>query len=231
MDFIFMLTQGDKTVENGLALLDEVLPLGLRHIGFKDVGVSPDTLREMARRIRAAGVTSYLEVVSESPEACLRSARAAAELGVDRLLGGTDISAILPILEGTGIAYYPFAGFPADHPTRLGGQPEDIAAHCRNFMSQGAAGVDLLAYRASEAEPIQLVEAARRALGNGQLIVAGSIDGPSRIAALEAAGVDAFTIGTAVIEGTFDPTRDGVAAQIRSVLECLRRSPEPEGPS
>jgi hypothetical protein len=222
MYFIFMLTQGDKTVENCLDLLEDVLPLGLEHVGFKDVGVDGDTLRTLTRRIREAGVTSYMEVVSETPEACLRSAHVAAELGVDRLLGGTDIAAILPILEGTGIAYYPFPGFPVDHPTLLKGSPDEVAEHCRDFMAQGAAGVDLLAYRATEAAPMDLVRAARTALPEGELIVAGSIDRPSQIEELKSAGVDGFTIGTAVIEGAFVPDRDGIAAQVRAVLDCLR---------
>ena len=100
MNFIFMLTHGDKTVENCFDVLDEVLPLGLQHVGFKDVGVPGEILRRLNQRILDAGVTSYMEVVSESPEACLQSARIAVELGVDRLLGGTDMDSIRPVLEG-----------------------------------------------------------------------------------------------------------------------------------
>ena len=222
MNFIFMLTHGDKTVENCLEVLDEVLSLGLRHIGFKDIGVPGPVLHELTQKIRQAGVTSYMEVVSETPEACLNSARVAVELGVDRLLGGTDIAAINPVLEGSGIAYYPFPGFPVDHPTKLKGRPDDIAAHCRAFMASGAAGVDLLAYRATEAEPLDLVEAARTALDGGELIVAGSIDSPAQVRALDKAGVDGFTIGTAVFDGTFQAGCDGIVPQIRAVLDCLK---------
>jgi hypothetical protein len=221
MNFIFMLTHGDKTVENCLDILDEVLPLGLGHIGFKDIGVPGDVLRELNRRIRQTGATSYMEVVSETPDACLQSAHVAADLGVDRLLGGTDMAAISPVLQGSDTAYYPFPGFPVEHPTKLRGQPDDIAAHCRTFMANGAAGIDLLAYRATDAEPIDLVKAARSALGAGELIVAGSIDSAEQVQALRAAGVDGFTIGTAVFDGTFRSGCDGVAPQIRAVLDCL----------
>lgn len=222
MDFIFMLTHGDKTVENCLEILDEVLPLGLGHIGFKDIGVPSDKLYRLTQRIRDAGATSYMEVVSETSDACLRSAHVAVELGVDRLLGGTDIDAIKAKLEGSDIAYYPFPGFPVDHPTRLRGQPDDIAAHCRDFMRAGAAGVDLLAYRATDADPMALVRAARAALDEGELIVAGSIDTPAQVRALRDAGVDGFTIGTAVFDGAFQAGSDGVAAQVRAVLDSLR---------
>ncbi|MEM9491494.1 MAG: hypothetical protein AAGC55_20285, partial [Myxococcota bacterium] len=88
MDFIFMLTRADQTVPDCLEVLDYVLPVGLTHIGFKDVGVPRETLASLTRRIREAGAVSYMEVVSTSAEACLNSARVAREVGVDRLLGG-----------------------------------------------------------------------------------------------------------------------------------------------
>src|SRR5678815_742162 len=100
MDFVFMLTRSDQTVTDCLEVLEDIRPLGLTHIGFKDVGVSPDVLAELARRIRAAGATSYMEVVSTSREACLRSARVARDIGSDRLLGGAQVEEVLEILAG-----------------------------------------------------------------------------------------------------------------------------------
>ena len=222
MYFIFMLTHGDKTVPNCLEVLQEVLPLGLHHIGFKDIGVSYEILAELNKTIRGAGITSYMEVVSVTPEAGLKSAHLAAELGVDRLLGSTEIDAIKPVLSDTGVAYFPFPGYPVDHPTRLKGDAEDIARHCRDFMAQGADGVDLLAYRAIDAHSIDLIKAARGALTEGELIVAGSIADPDQVRLLEDAGVDGFTIGSAVFDGVFATDRDGLAAQVQAVLDCLR---------
>ncbi len=213
-----MLTRDDRTVEDALEVLDAIRPLGLRHIGFKDVGADPARLRELNRRIKAQGAISYLEVVSTTPEAGLASAGAAVEIGVDRLLGGTDVDAVLALLEGTGIRYYPFPGLPRGHPTVLAGGPEEIAADCAAFMAKGCAGVDLLAYRATEAEPLALVRAARRALGEGLLIVAGSVDQPGRIRALAEAGADAFTIGSAVFSGAFSPRKGALLSQLRDVL-------------
>lgn len=219
MDFIFMLTRGDRTVENCLDVLDEIAPLGLRHIGFKDIGVEPRVLRQLADRIHAMGATSYVEVVSETPEAALASARVGATLGVDRLLGGTDVEAIRELLAGTRTQYYPFPGFPVGHPTRLGGGAEAIAGHCARFMARGCAGADLLAFRATEAEPLELIRAARSGLGpEGYLIVAGSVDSAERIRAVAAAGADAFTIGTAVFEGAYSRGRDSVMAQLEAVI-------------
>ena len=146
MDFIFMLTRQDQTVLDALDALAEIQPLGLRHIGFKDVGVDRPTLRALNRAIKAAGATSYMEVVSTSPEAALQSARVGAEIGIDRLLGGTSVAEILAILKDSAIAYYPFPGKPLGHPTKLGGTAELVEAQCKRFLEMGCAGVDLLAH-------------------------------------------------------------------------------------
>lgn len=214
-----MLTRDDRTVDNCLEVVEEALALGLRHLGFKDIGVSPATLRTLNERIKAAGATSYMEVVSTTADGALRSAAVVAEIGVDRLLGGSDCAAILRTIAGTGIAYYPFPGFPQGHPTRLGGTAEDIAAHCVVFCAEGCAGVDLLAYRATSAAPLDLVRAARRALGpDKSLIVAGSVNSAERIAALHDAGVDAFTIGSAIFDGSFSPGKCTLRSQLQDVL-------------
>ncbi len=217
MDFIFMLTLGDQTVKNCLEVFDTIVDTGLKHIGFKDVGVDRATLAELHGRIKASGAVSYMEVVRTTSEACLNSARVARELGVDRLLGGFEAAATVALLEGSGIAYYPFPGRPEGHPTRLHGSPAEVAADCTRMEQAGCAGADLLAYRAVDAEPLALVEAARGAL-SGELIVAGSIDTPDQIQALAAAGADAFTIGTAAFEGSFSPGKAGLRAQIEDIL-------------
>ncbi len=216
-----MLTRDDLTVSDCLDVVDQVIPLGVRHLGFKDVGVPLDVQRELLARIKASGATSYFEVVSETPEACLASARNAVALGVDCLLGGTDVSAMADIAAGSGIALYPFCGFPQGHPTKLGGSPAEIAGHCRAMVAAGAAGVDLLAYRAVDADPVDLIKAARQALAPGRLIVAGSIDSPQRVRAMADLGVDAITIGTALFQGVFAPDRKGIAAQLEAALEAV----------
>ena len=221
IDFIFMLTRRDRTIVDCLEVFEEVRGLGLGHVGFKDVGVDTETLHRLTDSIRATGATTYLEVVSTSSEACLHSARVAVELGIDRLLGGTDVPPVLEIIQGSGIAYLPFPGRPHGHPTVLGGTPEEVESDCRRFADQGCAGVDLLAFRASEAEPIDLVRAARAGM-QGQLVVAGSIDSPARIRTVAEAGADAFTIGTAALEGSFSPRKGSLKSQLRDILEACR---------
>lgn len=219
MDFIFMLTRQDQTVTDCLEVFEEIRPLGLGHVGFKDLGVDRGTLRRLTRAIKDSGALSYLEVVSTSREATLASARTAVEIGIDRLMGGTDVGEILKIVGRTGTAYYPFPGKPVGHPTKLCGTAQLIEEHCRNFLAMGCAGVDLLAYRATEAEPIELVKAARRGLGRqGYLICAGSVDSPMRIHALKQAGCDAFTIGSAAFDGSFSMRKGRLASQLQDIV-------------
>jgi hypothetical protein len=220
MDFIFMLTRQDRTVPNCLELLDAIAPLQLRHIGFKNVGADADTLRRLNRRIKDAGAVSYMEIVSKDRAACLHSARLAAEIGVDCLLGAADPEAVQAATAGHPIEYYPYPGLPVGHPARLGGTPELIAEHCRRFLAAGCPGVALLAYRATEAAPLDLIRAARTALGQARLIVAGNIDSPARIRAAATAGADAFTVGSAVFNGAFAAGQDGIQAQLQAVLDA-----------
>src|SRR5690606_5418766 len=133
---------------------------------------------------------------------------------------GTHVDEIRSMLEGTRTAYFPFAGRPTGHPTRLGGTPAEIEAQCRAFAAKGCPGVDLLAYRATDAAPLDLVSAARRGLGkDGYLIAAGSVGTPTQIRDLAAAGADAFTIGTAVFERSFVPNAESIADQIAAILQ------------
>jgi hypothetical protein len=213
VDFVFMLTRNDQTVSDCLETWESISAVGLAHAGFKDIGVDLETLRALNKRIQASGALSYLEVVSETPEACLRSASVAVELGVNRLMGGTQVPEILALLEGTGIDYLPFPGMPVGHPTKLGGTAELVAQQCRQFEAAGCAGVDLLAYRATEADPIALVKAARASL-TGTLLVAGSVDSTARISALRDAGADAFTVGSAVFN------RGSLTARLRDVMDA-----------
>ncbi len=223
MDFVFMLTRDDATVGNALDLVAIARPLKLKHIGFKDVGAEAATLRRLTAAIREAGAAPWMEVVSTSREDELRSVALGRALGVDWLMGGVHAEEALGILAGSATRYLPFAGRPRGHPTRLGGTAAEVEAHCRAFARKGCAGVDILAYRATEAEPLDLVAACRRGFaGAGTVVVAGSINSATRVAAIRAAGADAFTIGTAAIDASYAPGAGPLEAQLRAVLEDCR---------
>ena len=212
-----MLTRADATVADCLDVVEDIRSIGLTHVGFKDVGVSPAVLRELVAALRGLGATTYMEVVSTTAEACLHSARVARDLGVDRLLGGTQVDEVMAIVAGSRTTYHPFPGKPSGHPTKLGGTPAEVEADCRRFAAKGCAGVDLLAYRATEADPIELVRAARRGTP-GYLLVAGSVATAAQIRALRDAGADAFTIGSAAFDGSFAPNVGSLRSQLKAIL-------------
>jgi hypothetical protein len=221
MDFVFMLTRADRTVVDALDVLDDIRDVGLTHVGFKDVGASPAQVAALHRRIKELGATSYMEVVSTTAEAVLASARVARDVGIDRLLGGTQVEPVLELLAGSATRYLPFPGKPFDHPTKLGGSPDDVERDCRRFAGLGCAGVDLLAYRATEAEPLELVRAAVRA-GCGTVLVAGAVARADQVRALAGAGAHAFTVGSAVFDGSFAPQVGSIRSQLRAVLDACR---------
>ena len=220
-----MLTRADRTVADALDVLEGVRDVGLRHIGFKDVGIEPGAAARLHQRIKELGATSYLEVVSTTEEQCLQSARLGREIGVDRLLGGTQLDQVLALLAGSEVAYLPFPGRPFGHPTQLRGSAEEIEQDCRRFRAAGAAGCDLLAHRSVDAEPLELVRAARRAfaaVGGGILLVAGGVASPAHVTALAEAGADAFTVGSAVFDGSFAPGAGALRSQLQAVLDACK---------
>jgi len=219
LKFIFMLTRDDRTVEDAQIHLETAISLGLRHIGFKDVGLPVDVLRTLNKRIRETGATSYLEVVSLDRDSEIKSARTAVDLGVDVLLGGTRVDDVLPVLEGSALKYYPFPGRITGHPSVLEGTFGDIVASARKLAAHhGVAGLDLLAYRSSLPDVPGLIKAVTNVAGK-PVIVAGSIANKTRIEALHRAGASGFTIGTAALDGTYPaPARD-LKAQLSKIVQ------------
>jgi hypothetical protein len=125
-DFILMLTENDRTIPDARSRLDEALEGGVRHIGFKDVGLPVAELRALATAIREAGGRSYLEVVSLDAESEMASARAAVDLDVDVLLGGTRAEEVTAITRHHPVRYYPFPGRITGHPSVLEGPESEI---------------------------------------------------------------------------------------------------------
>jgi len=215
--FIFMLTRNDRTVGDAMEQLATALALGVRHIGFKDVGLPLDMLKTLDAAIKAGGATSYLEVVSLDRDSEIASAKAAVEIGIDILLGGTRVDDVLPIIAGTAIRYCPFPGKISGHPSVLEGSIDEIVASARALAArEGVHGLDLLAYRSRENVPA-LIEAVCSAVSK-PVYVAGSIDTPGRIAALKEAGAAGFTIGTAALDGKYPADGSDVPSQLKTII-------------
>lgn len=218
-EFIFMLTHSDRTVPNARAVYDEIRSTAVRYVGFKDIGLPIPELRALAEAIRADGREVMLEVVSEDKADELRSIRAALEIGVDWLLGGTHPDEALEIIAGTPVRYCPFPGRVIGHPSQLRGTIDEIAADAAALTARpGVHGLDLLAYRYDG--DVEALTAAVNEHATGPVIAAGSVDSLERIAALARIGVWGFTIGGAIFDGRFAGA-PSIPAQIDAVLAAL----------
>jgi len=222
-DFILMLTENDRTIPDARARLEQALDGGARHIGFKDVGLPLPELKALADTIRAAGGRSYLEVVSLDEESELASARAAVELDVDCLLGGTRAEAVTRLTRQHPLRYYPFPGRITGHPSVLEGPAEEIVASARKLADlEHVHGLDLLAYRCAGDVPGLMAQVCGAV--EKPVIVAGSIDSEARVTATAAAGAAGFTVGTAALAGAFPAEEAGFAAQVRAILAITARA-------
>jgi len=217
IEFIFMLTRDDLTLTDARAVYASIAGSGVTHVGCKDVGLPRDELSALMDDIRANGHTTHLEVVSETPQDTLTSARAAAEIGPDYLIGGTLIEPVQEIIAGTGIKFFPYVGRVVGHPCLLRGSIQEIADDARRAEALGLDGVNLLAYR-YDGDVEALVDAV---VSNTSLpvIAAGSVDSVERIRALARNGVWAFTIGTAALDGVLLP-EEPLQAQLELALEA-----------
>ena len=215
--FVFMLTHGDRTVDNAAEIVPTLADSGLRYIGFKDVGADLARQRELTALAHDAGFEVMLEVVSTSKEAEMASLRSAAEAGFDWVLGGThgaETAGMLP----DGVKYCPFPGRVVDHPSVLLGTADDIAADAEELTAlDHVSGLDLLAYRHPSADPLELIRRVS-ASSRGPVIVAGSIASVERAVAVSEAGAWGYTIGSAIFDGLL-PGAPSIADQVRRVLE------------
>jgi hypothetical protein len=212
-ELIVMLTHHDQTVPEAISLFEKLRDSPVTHWGFKDVGLPHDQMRTLVQRMKEAGKTTFLEVVSLSEEEGLVGARLAVEAGFDILMGTVYFDSIQDYLKGKAVQYYPFPGHVYSHPSILGGAIEEIVDHARMLERRGVDGMDLLAYRYT-GDATRLLQEVVRAT-RVPIVCAGSIASFERIAEVRDAGAWGFTIGSAFFEKKFVPAgtfRDNVMA-------------------
>ena len=217
IEFVFMLTHHDRTVDQPLEVYDSIRDCGLRYVGFKDIGASAAELREVCDLAHGDGLEVMLEVVSVSKEDELRSIAAAGEIGVDWVLGGTHPADGVAVLAGSRARYCPFPGTVVGHPSVLHGEIAEIARSAREITAMdGVHGLDLLAYRHPTADIAALTRAVVGASA-GPVIAAGSVASVAQIKTLDEAGAWGFTIGGAIFEGRL-PGGPSISGQIKQVM-------------
>jgi hypothetical protein len=201
--FILMLTYNDSTVKDALQIFRECKDAPVTHWGFKDIGLPPDEMKALVHEMKAAGKTTYLEIVSLSEAEGLKGAKIAVEAGFDILMGTVFFDSIMGYLKDKPIQYYPFPGHIEGHPSILTGTIEEIVNHARFLESKGVAGMDLLSYRFTGDAPRLLAEVVKAT--TVPIVSAGSIESYKRIAEVWKTGAWGFTIGSALFDKKFVP--------------------------
>jgi hypothetical protein len=201
MEFIFMLTHGDSTVPDAQSVLKEVAATGLRYVGFKDVGTTSELRRRLVDIAHDASLEVMIELVSPDAATEQASLTSAVAAGADWILGGTQVESGCEAVRGTTIKYCPFPGLVVGHPSVLHGTVQGIADQAKSHVAHAEVfGVDLLAYRHSDADPVDLVAAVTASCAPSPVIVAGSISTDQQVHAVATAGAWGFTIGSAIFD-------------------------------
>jgi hypothetical protein len=160
-------------------------------------------MQAVVTAMKAAGKTTFLEVVSLSEEEGLRGAHLAADLGFDILMGTVYYPSIREYLADKPVRYYPFPGHVHSHPSILDGTIDEIVTHAAELEGYGAHGLDLLTYR-YDGDAAQLLKRVVEAT-HIPIVSAGSIASFERINEVWDAGAWGFTIGSAFFEKKFVP--------------------------
>ena len=218
---IIMLSHNDKTVKDAIEIFEENKDLPIQYWGFKDVGMEPEKMKVLCKKMRDAGKISFLEVVSYSEEECMRGAKLAVECGFDYLLGTLYYDSVAKYIKEQGLKYCPFAGKVSESPSILEGTLEEMLKQEEEFAQKGVFGTDLLGYRYVDGDPnilsAEYIKHAKR-----PVILAGSIGSEERIKLVKEMNPWAFTMGSALFTKNF--VKDGTFREnLEYVVDFLKR--------
>jgi len=199
---IIMLTHNDMTVKNAQEVFESSKDLPVDFWGFKDVGLEHEKMAELIGAMKAAGKTTFLEVVTYSEEECMAGAKTAVELGFDYLMGTLFFDSVYAYLKEHQVKYLPFCGTVAGSPSVLSGSFDEIIADAKSMLDKGVYGIDLLAFRHEHGA--ELAEAYCAAV-KAPVVIAGSINSNERIDFINRIDPWAFTMGSALFTENFAP--------------------------
>ncbi len=202
-EIIIMLTHHDVTVKNAAEIFEECKDLPVKYWGFKNVGLPKDEMKALAKAMKDAGKTTFLEVVTYDEASCLDGAQTAIDCGFDCLMGTLYYDSVAKLLKDNNMDYMPFVGKVSGSPSILEGSNEEIIANAKELMAKGITGFDILAYR----HVIDGEKLAREfcAAVDAKICIAGSISSYERIDTMFDIGPWTFTMGSALFDKKFVP--------------------------
>lgn len=200
-EIIIMLTHHDVTVKNAAEIFEACKELPIKYWGFKNVGLPKDEMKALAAAMKAAGKTTFLEVVTYDEASCLDGAQTAIDCGFDYLMGTLYYDSVAKLLEENNMAYLPFVGKVSGSPSILEGSNEEIIGNAQELMAKGIKGFDILAYR----HVVDGEKLAREfcAAVDAKICIAGSISSYERIDTMFDIGPWTFTMGSALFDKKF----------------------------
>lgn len=215
---IVMLTHNDVTVSNARECFRESADLPVQYWGFKDIGLPAIEMEKLVAEFKEAGKTPVLEVVNFDEQGLLDAALLAVDCGVEYFTGGKFSQPVMERVQAAGIKYFPFCGDVGGSPIELSGTPDEVVADAARLRGLGVDGIDLVAYRFSNGDPVELAKLVESRLGGENLIIAGSINSTERIRLMQEIRPFGYTMGGALFEGAFAPGgsfRDNLAELVK----------------
>lgn len=132
-----MLTHHDRTVENAIEIFEICKNSLAEFWGFKEVGLPLEDMKRLCAMMKAAGKTTFFEVVAYTEAECLEGAKMAAECGFVCLLGTLYFDSILAYAKEHGLRYMSFVGKIEGRPSVLHGTIEGMIDEAKGLLEKG----------------------------------------------------------------------------------------------
>lgn len=215
-ELIVMLTHNDLTVNNAYSIFETCKNSNAKFWGFKDSGLPIKQMQELFFYMKQNGKKTFLEVVAYTEEECLDGAKMAVACGCDILMGTLFFESINTYCLENKLKYMPFVGDVSEHPSILEGSIDKMVADAKDYITKGAFGIDLLAYRYTGDQALLIKEIISKV--DAPICIAGSINDYQKLSVVKESGAWAFTIGGAFFEDKFPGTFE---EQINTVCEYI----------
>ena len=213
---IVMLTHNDVTVPDAKQIFLEAKNAPADYWGFKDEGLSEADMRDLVQCMKAAGKTTFIEILASDEAGGLKSAKLALKCGFDYILGTHYYDSIHELANSHGIKYLPFVGKRKNH--RLYGEIDDIIAEAKQVLAKGTYGVNLPGFRYVGDAPALIKRLVKSV--DKPVSVVGSINSFERLDLIKETNPWMFTIGSAFFENVYGET---FSEQIEVVTDYLTR--------
>ncbi len=212
-----MLTYNDLTVKNAAEIFQLCRDTDAEYWGIKEEPLEKAEMKELFALMKECGKKTVLEVVCYDEESSLAGAELAAECGCDFLMGTVFCDSVNDYCKEHGLKYLPFVGKVSDRPSVLEGDIDELISEAREYVSKGAYGIDLLAYRYT-GDAAELIERLVNEL-DAPVCVAGSVDDFVRLDEIKRIAPWSFTIGSAFFDKKFG---EGIPEQINAVCRYMK---------